>query len=122
MSQGIKTSFFTFTELINVILSSILKLNPKPSLIYKNKEGSENTRLIIRIAFYINDSFVTHDSFKKQYMFLKDHLLLRFVWAKLYLSFLKLSLFMTKVLTLREIHKIDGAILIKSQNIVKLLK
>ena len=79
MPQSTKTFLFTFTELINIILRSISESNPKPLLIYENGEESKNIRSVIRIAFYINNSFVTHDSFKKQYTFLKDHFLLRFM-------------------------------------------
>ena len=64
----------------------------------------------------------SHTLRSKDHEFLRDHLLPRFLWARLRLAFPKLWLFVTKVLALGEIHEIGGAISIIPQNIANLLE
>lgn len=101
MSQEAKTLFFTFNELINIILVSILLSQPKPSLLYR--KTAKNTTLLI---FYINNIFKTFTTYQEQYIFLHNYFFLYMVWFKLKLVFFKLKIGMTKIFALEKKHKI----------------
>ena len=81
------------------------------SSLFHEKELHES----VELTFYINNIFFAHDSFEKQYSFLKNYFLFRMLWAKLRLFFLKLFLFVIKVRALRQDHEIEKRIFIKNQ-------
>ena len=81
---------------MNIAMKLISKLMSELLLLYE-KELHES----VKLTFYINNIFLAHDSFEKQYLFLKNHFLFRMLWVKLRLFFLKLSLFIIKVRALK---------------------
>ena len=61
MPQRVKTSFFTFDELMNIVLGPISSPQPEPSLLYR--KTAKNTALL---GFYIDDIFGIFKTYQKQ--------------------------------------------------------
>ncbi|KAG7007159.1 hypothetical protein G7Y79_00011g030570 [Physcia stellaris] len=64
MPQGTRTSSFTFTELMNILLGAIPPPNPEPSLLH-NADGSDPNA-----GFYIDDIFGGFETWQQLYDFL----------------------------------------------------
>ena len=116
MSQRVKTSVFTFGELMNIVFGPILF--PKPELSLLHAKTPKNSALL---AFYIDNIFGAFKTYQKQYIFLHNHFFPHIVWSKLKLAFSKLKIDMTKIFALGEEHEIGRKIRLKSDKIEKIL-
>lgn len=112
MPQGTRSSSFTYTELMNIILGPIPSPNPEPSLMHSKHHGKPADA-----CFYIDDIFGGHASIEEEYDFLKDHLLPRILWSMMKISLKKLKLGMTQIKALGQIHRIGGVLNIKQEAI-----
>lgn len=116
MPQGAKTLFFTFGELINIVLGPIPSSQLKSLLFYR--KIAKNTALF---AFYIDDIFEAFKTYQEQYIFLRNHFFHCIVWSKSKLAFSKLKIKMTKIFALEKEHEIGGRIRLKSDKIEEIL-
>lgn len=116
MPQGAKTLFFTFNELINIVLEPIPSLQLESSLLYK--KITKNTTLF---AFYIDNIFGTFKTYQEQYIFLRNHFFPCIIWSKLKLAFFKLKIRMIKIFALEKKHEIGGRVRLKPDKIKKIL-
>lgn len=116
MPQEAKTSFFTFDELMNIILGLILLSQPEFLLFYR-KTAKNNTSVV----FYIDNSFGAFKIYQEQYIFLRDHFFPYIVWSKLKLVFFKFKIRMTKIFILGEEYKISKKVQLKPDKIEKIL-
>ena len=116
MTQGARTSVFTFGKLMNIVLGPIFSPKPEPSLLHA-KTPKDSALL----AVYMDDIFRAFKIYQEQYIFLHDHFFPHMVWSKLKLAFAKLKIGMTKIFVLREEHKIGKKIRLKSDKIEKIL-
>ena len=112
MPQGTRSSSFTYTELMNIILGPIPEPNPEPSLLH-----SEHHSKAPDSCFYIDDVFGGHASFEEEYYFLKDHFFPRILWSQMKISLKKLKVGMTQIKALGQMHKIGGVLNIKQEAI-----
>lgn len=88
MPQGRRISSFTMTELMHIVLGAIPPPSPERSLIY----GGEQPDVQHAMA-YMDDGFAALSSgvpddqvFERGFVFLKDHLFPRLMWAQMKLG------------------------------------
>ena len=74
MSQGARTSSFTFKKFMNIVLGPIPTPQPELLLIHR-----KTTRDSAPFAFYIDDIFGAFKTHQEQYIFLRDHFFPRMV-------------------------------------------
>lgn len=99
-------------ELGNIAFGAIPEPNPERSFLHnEDPEGLHD------LAFYIDDIFPAHATWQEHYLFLRDHLLPRLLWARLPLSFGKIKIGLKKMLALGEVHEAGGKISIKPERI-----
>lgn len=72
MSQKTRILFFTFIKIMNIVIKSISELKSELSLLYETKLHESN-----ELIFYIDDIFIVHDFYEKQFVFFKNHFLSR---------------------------------------------
>jgi hypothetical protein len=68
----------------------------------------------------MDDIFLVHKDFPSQWIFIRDHLLPRLLWAGLKLSFKKVFLGMREVLAVETVHGIGGRLVVKPERAEKL--
>ena len=115
MPQSIRTSSFTFIELINIILRLISEPYPEPSLLHAIIHTTSSS-----IFFYIDDIFGDHKTFEKQYHFLEYHFFPRLLWSLMKISLSKLKIEITELKTLGQIHRVDEVLNVKQEFIDKI--
>ena len=115
MPQRARTSCFTFSKLINIVLGSISTLQSKSSLFY-GKTAKDSALL----AFYMDNYFEAFKTYQKQYIFLYNYFFPRMVWSKLKLILSKLKIEITKIFALEEEYAIDRKIKLKLNKIEKI--
>ena len=102
MSQESCSAGFTMSELMNILLEWISELSSELSLLHED-EG-----LSPPLTFYMNDIFDRHSDFESQFAFLRNHFFSCIEWRKMTLSFKKLRLFVSSIMTLSVKHMIDS--------------
>lgn len=112
MPQGTRSSSFTYTELMNIILGAIPEPQPEPSLLHQEDPSKQAD-----LCFYIDDIFGGHSSFEEEYNFLLNHFLPRILWSQMKISLKKLKIGMTQIKALGQIHKVGGVLNIKQDAI-----
>ncbi|PHH85636.1 hypothetical protein CDD83_146 [Cordyceps sp. RAO-2017] len=116
MPQGTSSACHSFSELMKLALGSIPGPYPEPSLLSPAGPG------MAPVLNYIDDVFCLHQAFPEQWAFIRDHLLPRFSWALLRLSFKKVQIGMTEVTAIGWIHRVNGETLVKPSRTDKLKK
>lgn len=117
MAQGARSSSFTMNELGNIAFGHIPSPFAERSFLH-NAQGPEHPT---DMTFYIDNMFVAHSSWSEQWTFIRDHLLLRLLWAGLKLSFEKIKIGLDQIVALRELHLSSGRKAPKPKRIQKLL-
>ena len=117
ISQKSHSAEFIMSELINIILRSILSSDLKSLFLHLMKSIS-----LSQIIFYMNDIFESYISFDTQFDFLERHFFLWIKWVKIKLLFKKLYLFISKIRALDVNYIIDEKIKIIEKHIRKIIK
>ena len=117
MPQRSCSARFIMSELMNIMLRSILSLNLKLSFLHSVKSIS-----LSQVIFYMNDIFEDYMSFDTQFDFLERHFFPQIEWVKMKLSFKKLHLFISKIRTLDVNHIVDEKIKIIEKCIRKIVE
>ena len=113
MPQGSGSASFTMTELMNIAFGQIPPPDAERSLLTLSDPPP--------LAFYLDDIFGGYPNFEAQYAFLRDHFLPRIAWARLRLSFSKLSLFQESIVALGIEHYTLGRLKIREERVGKIM-
>lgn len=116
MSQRAKTSYFIFSELINIIFWPILSTQSELSLLY-----SKIAKYTVLFTFCIDDIFGASKTYKEQLIILHNHFFSYIVWSKLRFGLSKLKLGITKIFILGEKYEIGGKVRLMPDEIGKIL-
>lgn len=114
--QGLRGTSSTMSTLMNRTLGTIPQPNPKPPLLAGTKDAPPP------LKFYMDDILGGFAGAEKQYEFLARHFCLRIEWARLRLSFIKLRLFVQRVVTLGAEHQAGGAVKVTNDRVMRLAK
>lgn len=106
--------FFTFDQLINIVLRLILLLQPELLLVYK-----KTAKDIALLTFYINNIFEVFKTYQEKFIFLCNYFFSFIIWFKLKLAIFKLKIKITKIFAFKEKHKIGQKIKLKPDKIQK---
>lgn len=116
MPQGARSSSFTMNELGNILFGDIPPPNASPSLL-----STLDKNRLQDLGFYIDDTFMAHESWDKHWRCIRDHYLPRLEWGMVKLSFGKIKIGMAKIIALGEVHEVGGRINIKPDRVKLLL-
>lgn len=114
MSQETRTSSFTFTKLMNILLKFISSSNSKSSLLHNVNESNSN------VEFYIDDIFEEFVLWQELYDFLKQQFFSRLIWNKMKIFFQKLRIEILKIKCLKQMFNIEKSLNIKQKSIDKI--
>ncbi|TGJ79929.1 hypothetical protein E0Z10_g8846, partial [Xylaria hypoxylon] len=117
MPQGSQTAGFSFTELMAIAMGALPEPNAEGSFLSPPTHDG-----LTELSYYIDDIFVTHETFEEQWTFIKERFFPRLDWALFKLSFKKVFLGCDQILALGVTHHTHGIMTIKPERSEKLSK
>uniref|UniRef100_A0A8H7K2T9 Reverse transcriptase domain-containing protein n=1 Tax=Bionectria ochroleuca TaxID=29856 RepID=A0A8H7K2T9_BIOOC len=105
----------SLTELVKIAIGPIPKPLPEPSLLILSDSSG-----LVPLDSYMDGMFCKHENFETQWAFIRDHLLPRFLWSLLELSFKKVRLGFDAITAIGWEHQIGGKMFIKKARVEKL--
>ncbi|KAK2056682.1 hypothetical protein LY76DRAFT_594948 [Colletotrichum caudatum] len=91
------------TEFGRIFLGLIPSPDPEPSFLVPSTVGG-----LAPIDIYFDDIFTKFPDWRQEWAFVRDHLLPRFLWAKVRLSRKKIGLGLELVVAMGWTHKVGG--------------
>lgn len=87
MPEGTQSAAHSLTELVKIAMGPIPEPLPEPSLLILSDPSG-----LVPLDSYMDGMFCKHENFETQWAFIRGHLLPRFLWSLLELSFKKVRL------------------------------